>query len=99
MSWRLAPSIVTPIGLPCPSVSRLRFAPSLPRSVGFRPVFFPPKRGVGHHSIHTQPRPVAALQFVELFDARPPELEKDTRLNPLREAVRGGGLGAYLGFL
>src|SRR5919199_4876846 len=32
----------TPIGTPCPSVSRLRFAPCFARSVGFGPLFSPP---------------------------------------------------------
>src|SRR6266576_613208 len=43
ISWRCAPSIVSPIGTPCPSVSRLRFTPLLPRSVGLGPVFSPLK--------------------------------------------------------
>ena len=30
MSWRWAPSIARPIGTPCPSVNRLRFAPFFP---------------------------------------------------------------------
>src|SRR2546423_14784431 len=43
ISWRCAPSIVSPIGTPCPSVSTLRLTPLLPRSVGLGPVFSPPK--------------------------------------------------------
>lgn len=35
MSCRLAPSTASPTGIPEPSVNRLRFAPCLPRSVGF----------------------------------------------------------------
>jgi hypothetical protein len=42
IAWRFAPSITTPIGTPCPSVSTLRFTPLLPRSVGLGPVFSPP---------------------------------------------------------
>src|SRR4051812_8372560 len=42
LSWRLAPSTARPTGTPRASVSRLRFVPSLPRSVGFRPVRSPP---------------------------------------------------------
>src|SRR5579884_3609146 len=43
MSCRFAPSITTPIGTPCPSVSMLRFTPHLPRLVGLGPVFPRPK--------------------------------------------------------
>src|SRR5215211_7900022 len=38
-SLRLAPATTRPSGTPRPSVSRLRFVPRLPRSVGLRPVF------------------------------------------------------------
>ena len=40
MSCRLAPATAKPTGTPCPSVSRLRLTPALPRSVGLGPVFF-----------------------------------------------------------
>src|ERR687886_2322448 len=93
MSCRLAPSTATPIGTPCPSVSRLRLTPCLPRSVGFGPVFFPPKRCLRHRSVHTQPVPVNALQLVKLFHSCKPEFLEDPRLDPLLEAVVGGGLG------
>src|SRR5439155_19045974 len=46
-SFRFAPSIVSPTGTPAPSVRRLRLVPSLARSVGFGPVFFPAQRGFG----------------------------------------------------
>ena len=42
LSCRLAPSTANPTGTPAASVSRLRFVPSLPRSVGFLPVRSPP---------------------------------------------------------
>src|SRR5215472_4195119 len=42
ISWRLAPSIVRPMGSPCPSESLLRLTPLLPRSVGLGPVFSHP---------------------------------------------------------
>jgi hypothetical protein len=51
-SFRFAPSTAMPIGTPCPSVSRLRFAPCFARSVGFGPLFFPSKRRFCHRSIH-----------------------------------------------
>ena len=43
MSWRLAPSTLTPMGIPFPSVNRLRLVPFWPRSVGFGPVPLPPR--------------------------------------------------------
>src|SRR3712207_7670064 len=73
ISFRFAPSTASPIGTPCPSVSRLRLTPLLPRSVGFRPVFFPPERCLRHRSIHAQPLPVDALQLLKLLDARSEE--------------------------
>src|SRR5436190_10382035 len=37
MSFRLAPSIAKPIGMPCPSVNKLRFAPFFPGQWGYFP--------------------------------------------------------------
>jgi hypothetical protein len=87
ISWRCAPSIVTPIGTPCPSVSRLRFTPLLPRSVGLGPVFFPAQRGFGHCPIHAQPAPVDPVQLIELLDSCLPQLEEDVRFHPLLKAI------------
>ena len=42
LSWRLAPLRVTPSGVPRASVTRCRFVPGLPRSVGFGPTSAPP---------------------------------------------------------
>jgi len=42
ISWRLAPSIATPMGTPCPSVSTDRLTLAFPRSVGLEPVVFSP---------------------------------------------------------
>src|SRR5208283_3524548 len=42
LSWQFAPSTAKAIGMPCPSVSRLRLTPDFARSVGFLPVFSPP---------------------------------------------------------
>src|SRR5688500_2920293 len=99
MSCRLAPSIVRPSGTPFPSVSRLRLTPLLPRSVGFRPVFFPPERCLRHRSIHAQPVPVDTFQFIKLLDPRVPEFLKHASLNPLLEAVVSSGLGTQVGVL
>src|SRR5690348_239577 len=87
ISWRLAPSIATLIGTPCPSVSTLRFTPRLPRSVGLGPVFFPAQWGLGHGPVHTYPLPVNPPQFVKLLQSSLPQLEEDARLHPLLKAI------------
>src|SRR5215467_16082453 len=89
ISWRLAPSIAKPIGTPCPSVSRERLTPLLPRSVGLGPVFSPPKRRFGHRPIHTQEAPIDALQLVKRFEAGLPELLEHTGLDPFTKAIVG----------
>src|SRR5687767_5263755 len=99
ISCRLAPSTSRPIGTPCPSVSRLRLTPLLPRSVGFGPVFFSPERCLRHRSIHAQPVPVDALEFVKLLDACLPELQEDASLDPLLEAVVSSGFGTQVGLV
>src|SRR5690349_7504300 len=99
MSCRLAPSTARPIGTPAPSVNTERLTPPLLRSVGFGPVFFPPKRRFGHRPIHTQPVPVDTLQLVEVFHAVLPQLQEDARFDPRRKAVMGGGLGTQLGLV
>src|ERR671932_2684695 len=96
MSCRLAPSTATPIGTPCPAVSRLRFTPCLPRSVGFGPVFFPPERCLRQRSIHAQPGPINPVQFIELLHPGEPQLLKDARLDPFLKAVMRGGLGTQV---
>src|SRR5512135_2535872 len=87
MSLRLAPATAKPMGTPCPSVSRLRLTPSLPRSVGLGPVFFPAQRRFGHRPVHAQPVPLNAFQFVKAFDTALPELQKHTGCHPLLKAV------------
>src|SRR5919199_3959969 len=98
-SCRLAPSIARPIGTPCPSVSRLRLTPLLPRSVGVRPVFFPPERCLRHRSIQTQPGPVNAVQFSKLLDPGIPEFQEDACRHPFLKAVMGGGFGTQVGLV
>src|SRR5438067_1547224 len=91
MSGRFAPSTANPIGTPSASTSTLRLAPLLPRSVGLGPVFFFSQRGLGHAAVHAQPGPVDAHEVVILQQALLPEGQKDARLDPLLEAVVGGG--------
>src|SRR5213082_3547005 len=99
ISWRLAPSIVRPIGTPCPSVSRLRFTPLLPRSVGLGPVFFPAQRRFGHRPVHTQPLPVHALEFIKLLNSGLPEGEEDARSHPLLKAIMGRRMRTQFGLI
>src|SRR5262245_53827567 len=93
MSCRFAPSTASPIGTPCPSVNRLRLTPPLARSVGFGPVFFPSQRRLGHGTVHAQPVPVNALEFVKLFHPRLPEFQGDVRVDPHLKPVMGRGFG------
>jgi hypothetical protein len=83
--------------MPLPSTSRLRLAPSLARSVGFFPVFFPPQGCLGHAPVHAQPLPVDALQAVVVQQPQAPHVEEDAVADPELEAVVGGGPGAELG--
>src|SRR5438874_1504286 len=99
ISWRLAPSIVSPMGTPCPSVSRLRLTPLLPRSVGLGPVFFPAQRGFGHRPIHREPVPVDPAGLLKLLQSGLPQLEEDSGLHPLLKAIMGGGVGTQLGLI
>jgi hypothetical protein len=96
MSWRLAPSTAMPMGIPSPSVSRDRLTPSLPRSVGLRPVASPPQGGLGHGPVHGLPFPVNALQGVGLQQTLPPQPLKYPSLPPELEAVMDGAGGAKL---
>src|SRR5262249_23147408 len=96
-SLRLAPPTASPTGTPAASVSTLRLAPRLPRSVGFFPVFFPPEGRLGHAPVHRQPGPVDAHEEVVLQEAHLPELQEDAGPHPLLEAVVGGGAGDEAG--
>jgi len=90
-SLRFAPSTVRPTGTPAPSVRRLRLVPSLPRSVGLGPVFFPPKWGLGHGPVQRKPGPVDALRIIVGQESLPPELVEDTTVEPFaKSAIRRG---------
>jgi hypothetical protein len=83
--------------MPSASTSRLRLPPFLARSVGFLPVFFPPEGCLGQAPVQRQPGPVDALQAVVFEESSLPELKEDAGLDPLLEAIMGGGAGAELG--
>src|SRR5262245_18680459 len=97
MTGRLAPSTASPTGMPSPSTSRLRLTPCLARSVGFLPVFFPPKGRLGHAPVHRQPGPVDPRPVVVGHQAGLPHRLKDARLDPALEAVMRGRAGAEAG--
>ena len=57
-------------------VTRLFLVPFFPRSVGFLPVFFPPKAGLAQHRVGRLPLPLHSAEFVTLGDQdRPDSLE------------------------
>src|SRR3954464_10965160 len=73
-SGTLAPSTAKTTGTPRASVTTERLVPSLPRSVGLGPVFFPTPRSLGHRSVGRQPLPVDPDQPVIAQQSLPPEL-------------------------
>ena len=87
MSWRLAPSTLTPMGIPFPSVNRLRLVPFLPRSVGFGPVPLPPERSLCHGSIHCLPLPIYPLHLIVFRQPPLPQLLEDSGDSPTLEPV------------
>ena len=82
-SCTLAPSTATASGTPRPSISTDRLTPSLPRSVGFFPVFFPTQRRLGHRPVHALPFPVDPFQVVVLVQGESPQFLEHAQLNPL----------------
>ena len=83
MSCVLAPLIATPIGTPRASVSTERLVPSLPRSVGFLPVFSPTQRRLTHRSVNALPIPLNGFELVIFKQACLPQLAKNTSFGPL----------------
>src|SRR4051794_4975351 len=82
-SGTLAPSRATAKGTPRPSISVDRLTPTLPRSVGFFPVFFPTQRRLGHRPVHALPFPIDAFQVIVLGQSELPEFLVHTPLHPL----------------
>src|SRR5437868_14630623 len=93
MSGRLAPATTPPIGMPWPSVSRLRLVPALARSVGLGPVFFPAQGRFGHHAVQGLPLPFNADPLVKFQQPSPPEILEEARGAPFLEAVMDGAIG------
>jgi hypothetical protein len=83
--------------MPDPSTSKLRFTPRLARSVGFLPVFFPPEGCFGHAPIHTQPRPINALQAIVFQQAGFPQFPENPGRDPLLKAIMSCGAGTDIG--
>src|SRR3954465_11058123 len=82
------------MGIPRASVTTERLVPSLPRSVGLGPVFFPTQRSLGHRSVGRQPLPVDPDQPVIAQQSLPPELVEPPGLDPFGEAPVGRRLRA-----
>src|SRR5262245_2098838 len=99
LSCRLARSMARPTWMPLASTSRLRLAPSLPRSVGFLPVFSPPERSLGHGPVQRQPAPIQSPQLVVLLQPLRPEFLEDVRLDPFLKAAVRRTLGTDAGGL
>src|SRR5277367_3079012 len=95
-SGTLAPSTATASGTPRPSISVERLTPSLPRSVGFFPVFFPTQRRLGHRPVQTLPLPIDPLQFVVLTQGEFPELLEHTQRHPLLKVSVDRAAGSKL---
>jgi hypothetical protein len=73
---------------------RLFLAPSLPRSVGFLPVFSPPEPSLAQHRVGALPLPLHPAEFVALGDQHGPDLLEDPALDPPLEPVVDGAPGA-----
>src|SRR6476620_805647 len=93
-SGTLAPSTATASGTPRPSISVERLTPSLPRSVGFFPVFFPTQRRLGHRSVHALPFPIDAFQLIVLGQSELPKFLEYTQLYPLLKVGMDRAAGA-----
>jgi hypothetical protein len=93
-SFLFAPSITHPMGMPLPSVKRLRFMPCLARSVGLGPLFFPRQGRFAPRPIHRTEAPINAFQFVVALETLLPERPEYARLAPLLEPAVGGARGA-----
>jgi len=86
-SCRLAPSMANPIGTPSPSVSKLRLTPSLARSVGLGPIFFPAQRCLGHRAVDGLPCPIDTFHLIILPESGGPKLLKNARRYPFLKSV------------
>src|SRR5712675_1760626 len=90
-SFRLAPSIASPTGIPAASASKLRLTPPLARSVGLGPVFFPAQWRLRHRAVRGQPRPADPLEPVVVQKSPLPELQEHSALRPLlKPSIRRG---------
>jgi len=90
MSWAFAPAIAVPIGTPRASVTTDRLTPSLPRSVGFLPVFFPAQQRLGHGTVQRLPTPCDPASRIIRLRTFFPEALKDASSAPfLKVPMRG----------
>ena len=87
-SRTFAPAITTPSGPPSPSVTMLFLVPFFPRSVGFLPVFFPPKRALPSIA-SAAATPTAPRRVRHTRRPRPPRLARRSLLQPSAGTSRG----------
>jgi hypothetical protein len=63
------------------------------------PTFFPPKRRLGHRSIHGEPCPVNASQGIVFSHATRPQLKEYASRRPFLEATMGRATGTEAGVI
>ena len=85
-----------PNGTPRQSVTTDRLTPSLPRSVGFLPVFFPAQRCLGHGSVQCLPTPADPASRVIRLQTFFPEAMKYPALAPFLKVPMNGAWRAEL---
>ena len=90
MSCAFAPAIAMPIGTPRASVTTDRLTPSLPRSVGFLPVFFPAQRCLGHGTVQRLPTPADPASCIVGLQTFLPEAVEDAPSTPFLEVPMCG---------
>src|SRR6185437_2906625 len=95
-SGTLAPLTATPSGTPRPSTSVERLTPSLPRSVGFFPVFFPTQRRFGYRPVQALPLPADPFQIVVFAQGEFPQLLERAPFHTLLEIGVNRAAGAEL---
>src|SRR5713101_6884267 len=78
-SFLLAPSMARPTGTPLASTRILRLVPSLARSVGLGPVFFPAERSLCPRSVHGRRLPVHAFQLDMRQEPSSRKFQEDAR--------------------
>jgi hypothetical protein len=72
--------------MPLASTTGCRLVPFLARSVGFGPVFFSPKRCLGHRTVGRKKRPIDAPLVIVVMQKLRPQPSEHSRLGPFDKA-------------